>query len=113
MNNYLKKMRLNITLTYINSFLLSLIFFIPVWYAFETQYASPATLGLIYAISHLLTVVLELPTGALADLIGRKKTIFLGLFLYGLSWIYISQSKDVSWLWIGYVIKGNIQDTAP
>ena len=81
-------------------------FFIPIWYAFETQYASPATIGAIYAVAHLLTVILELPTGALADLLGRKKTIFLGLILQGLSWIYISQVQNVMWLWTGYFING-------
>lgn len=104
MTNYLEKMELNITLGYIKAGFLSLMFFIPIWYAFETQYANPALLGTIYAVAHLVTVVLELPTGALADLLGRKKTIFLGLLLTGLSWIYISQMRNVMWLWSGYFI---------
>ncbi len=81
-------------------------FFLPIWYAFETQYASPALIGTIYAVAHLITVVLELPTGALADLLGRKKTVFLGLLFIGLSWIYISQAKNAMWLWVGYSING-------
>ena len=106
MKKYLDQMRFNITLAYIKAGFLSLLFFIPIWYAFETQYASPATIGVIYAVAHLLTVILELPTGALADLFGRKKTIFLGLILQGLSWIYISQTQNAIWLWIGYAING-------
>lgn len=104
MDEYLRKMELNIKLDYIKAFFLSLLFFLPIWYAFETQYASPAALGIIYAISHLLIVFLELPTGASADLIGRKKTIFIGLLIIGIGWIYISQAKSAMWLWIGYFI---------
>ncbi len=104
MDKYLEKMKLNLRLTYIRAAFVSLMFFIPIWYVFETQYVSPAMLGTIYAVSHLLTVILELPSGALADLIGRKKTIFIGLLLQGIVWIYISQARSANWLWTGYLL---------
>ena len=103
-SNYLTKMRLNIKLAYIKSFSLSLYFFMPIWYAFETQFGTPAALGVIYALTHLILVILELPTGALADLMGRKKTVLLGLVVESLSWIVLSQAKNMSWLWYGYGI---------
>ncbi len=102
--NYLHKMERNIKVAYIKSFFSSLYFFYTTWYAFETQFATPATLGAIYSFTHLVTVVLELPTGALADLIGRKKTVTLGMILQGVGWMYISQAKDASWFWIGYTV---------
>ncbi|KKT57246.1 MAG: Major facilitator superfamily [Candidatus Gottesmanbacteria bacterium GW2011_GWA1_44_24b] len=76
----------------------------PIWYAFEKQFASPSTLATIYAVTYLVSVVLELPTGALADLIGRKYIVCLGYLIQGGSWIFISQSQNVWWLWIGYSI---------
>lgn len=99
-------MQRNISLAYFKAALHHLYFFVPIWYAFETQFVNPAILSVIYSMSHLITVVLELPTGALADLLGRKKTIFLGLILEGLSWVYLSQAQDASWLWTAYAFLG-------
>lgn len=104
MDKYTKLIQRNLFLARVDAFLLSLLFFIPIWYVFETQFASPATLGWIYAIGHLFTVFLELPTGVLADLLGRKWTIFFGLLINALSWMLISQVKNVGWLWSGYII---------
>jgi MFS family permease len=104
MSEYLKLMRRNIKLSYVKAAFHSLMYFIPIWYVFETGYASVSTLGLIYAIAHIFTVVLELPTGALADLIGRKKTVILACFLIGGGWFYISQAQNETWIWIGYFI---------
>lgn len=64
----------------------------------------PATLAIIYAITYLASVFLELPTGALADLLGRKLVTTLGLFIQGASWIIVSQTQNVVWLWVGYTI---------
>ncbi len=104
MNEYLQKMELNIKIAHVRAFFLSLFFFMPIWYIFETQFVSPDQLSLIYAVTHLVIIFLELPTGAFADLVGRKKSVAIGLFLNGLAWIYISQSKDSGWLWRGYFL---------
>ncbi len=105
-SSYLRKMRQNITLSYYKGFFRHFYLFIPIWYAFETQFASVTTLGFIYAASHGISVLLELPTGALADLIGRKKTVFLGLLLEAIAYFVISQMRSASWLWAGYTIVG-------
>lgn len=106
MSDQLSLMKRNIKLSYFQGFFRSLLFFLPIWYAYEVRFAPIAVLGIIYAFNSLVSVVLELPTGALADLIGRKKTIFLGLILEGIAWIIISQALDVSWLWVGYLLAG-------
>lgn len=76
----------------------------PIWYAYETQFTDGATLAVIYAVTHLIAVILELPTGALADLLGRKIIVAFGYAIHGAAWIVIACAKDVSWLWAGYVI---------
>jgi len=102
--HYLSKMRLNIKLAYIKNCFLSLLFFMPIWYSYETQFADLSTLMTVYAVTHMVTIVLELPTGAMADLLGRKKTVLLGLLIAAISWLFISQAKSVTWLWYGYMI---------
>jgi len=104
MNSYHSRLQRNFKIAYAREAFRYLYFFLPIWYVFESQYASTATLGLIYAITHLITVGLELPTGALADLLGRKRTLIIGLALEAFSWLFISQSQNVYWLWIGYSI---------
>jgi len=94
----------NILISRLQSFFVSLLFFMPIWYAFERQFASPSTLAAIYAITYLVSVILELPTGALADIFGRKRMVLIGYFIQGASWIFISQSQNMWWLWIGYSI---------
>lgn len=84
--------------------MVSLLFFIPIWYQFFTGFASPSQLGAIIAWTGLVMIVLELPTGALADLIGRKKTVFIGCLVEGASYLYLSQTRGVGWLWGGYLL---------
>jgi MFS family permease len=98
------KMNRNISLSYWVVFFYHFYFFFPVWYEYETSFASPAMVATILAVAHLLTVILELPTGALADLIGRKKTVFLGYLIVAGSWLYLSAAQNYLWLWSGYFI---------
>jgi MFS family permease len=102
--HYLSLMKRNISLAYIKTVFLSMLFFIPIWYSFETQFADISVLTVVYALTHIVCILLELPSGALADLIGRKKTIFLGLLIQGFSWFLLSQAKSLTWIWSGYII---------
>ena len=102
--SYQDRLQRNLILYRVSWFFNSLLFFMPIWYAFETQFTDGATLAIIYAITHLIAVALELPTGALADLLGRKTIVALGYMIHGLAWVVIAQAKDVSWLWAGYII---------
>lgn len=58
-----------------------LIFPIPIWVAFYTQIITLEQLAIINAIESLTTLALEVPTGALADILGRRKTIIIGSVL--------------------------------
>lgn len=102
--NYHKQMDRNIKISYVTSFLESLLFFVPIWYAFETRYVIASVLTILYALAHAVTVILEIPTGALADLIGRKWTIVIGLLIQGSGWILISVIVAPWYLWAGYLI---------
>lgn len=103
-DTYTTLLRRNLIIARIISFLTSLLFFMPIWYAFETQFAPAKTLAIVYAVTHMVSVFLEIPTGALADLLGRKRTVFLGLLFQGLGWIIVSQSVNISYIWIGYAV---------
>ena len=51
---------------------------IGVWVLIWTKYLDFTQIAAIYSISLIWSTILELPTGALADMIGRKKTVIIG-----------------------------------
>ncbi|WKZ30962.1 MAG: MFS transporter [Candidatus Dojkabacteria bacterium] len=82
----------NVTVYYISNALSGLLFTIPVWVAFHQQYLDYSQLAFIAGLSYFVTLILELPTGALADLIGRKRTIIIGQVLIGVFRIFLGFS---------------------
>ncbi len=54
-------------------------FFLPIaiWPLYYENYVTFTELGIIYSISFFIQTILELPSGAIADLIGRKWTIIM------------------------------------
>lgn len=54
---------------------------IGVWVLIWREYLSWEQVGIITATGIFVSFLLELPTGALADLIGRRKTVLIGRFL--------------------------------
>src|SRR5262249_50296675 len=67
--NYLRR---NLYIFYSSQILNGLRFIAPVWVLFFTHYISFEQLALLEALGLIISVALELPTGVLADLIGRK-----------------------------------------
>ena len=77
---------------YISEFFGGLIFHMPVWVAYELQFISLPQLALIEAIKQGAQLLSELPTGAIADLLGKRASVLigriisiLGLFMYAFS----------------------------
>lgn len=75
----------NIKVFYITEIARSLLFYVPIWVAYELQYITLAELPLIEATMLGIQLIMELPTGAFADLLGKKWTVFLGylFFVFG------------------------------
>jgi hypothetical protein len=85
----------NIVIYFITEIGRSLIFTIPVWVAYELQYITLAQLPIIEAIMLGMQLVLELPTGALADLIGKKWTVFFGNVSYVIALVIYVYARRV------------------
>lgn len=86
----------NIKVGYFSEFFRSLIFLIPIWAAFELRYIDYSQMVIIEVVLFASQFILELPTGALADLLGKKITIFLGLIISGTAFIIFSFSDSFS-----------------
>lgn len=92
----------NISAFYLFEFFNMLLFPMAIWIFFESSFWSVDLLIIFYSIQHLLIVVLEVPTGALADIIGKKKTIVLGALINFLAWIVIATTVNPIQIPIAY-----------
>src|SRR5947209_10628499 len=70
--------------------LLMFILWVPIWVVFlQRKGLSLTEIGLLEAGAWILTAVLEVPTGAIADRWGRKASMALGAFAYAMAMFLI------------------------
>lgn len=100
--DYFQKLNRNLRLFNWLSFFTGLIFVIPIWVAFERRILSFTQMALIEAIASFVIIALEMPTGALADLIGRRRTIIFGLIIRGLGNVYLGFASNFFMFCFGY-----------
>lgn len=92
--DYLSKQKRNIKIYYLLNLLEGFMFTIPVWYSFQKLYISIEQISILYAITNILVVLFEMPTGAFADLLGRKTSMFIGWLISSFSLIAIGLSTE-------------------
>lgn len=74
----------------------SLYFMVPVWVSMELKYITFTQVALVDAVILLSALLLELPTGALADLIGRKKSIGISFFVSAIAYLLFAYADSFS-----------------
>lgn len=89
----MSKFQWNIRVLSVTDFFAALIFHIPVWVAFELQYISLGQLAVIEAIIQGSQLLFELPTGALADLWGKRMTVVIGRALMAIGLLFYARSR--------------------
>jgi MFS family permease len=96
----------NIPLIYGADFLNALLFIIPVWVAFYRQYLSFTQISLMTSVAIAIGIVFEMPTGAVADFFGRKKSIALGMMVYAFGACLIGFAHNGWMIIAGALING-------
>jgi MFS family permease len=94
----------NISLYYLLTVFMNAWFITSNWVFFYSRYLSIPQIGFIDGISKLVSVFLEVPSGALADVIGKKATLILGNLFFGVSCAIISQATGFTWFLIGNMV---------
>lgn len=102
--SYADRLKRNIKLFYIVDFIIGLDFVIPVWVGFHLRHLDYTQIGFLTALLYGLTTALELPTGALADLLGRKWTVAIGWIFQGLGHAAIAFAFNFGSFLFGYLI---------
>ncbi|MFA5026221.1 MAG: MFS transporter [Candidatus Shapirobacteria bacterium] len=96
----------NVKIYYLQKLLLGLEFFLPVWVAFELKFTNFAGLAILETIQAMVVVLTELPTGAFADIFGRKKSIILGMFSVGILYFIFPFSPNFTFMCYLFAVWG-------
>lgn len=91
---------------YISEFFNGLIFHMPVWVAFELQFITLGELALIEAVMQGSQLLSELPTGAVADLLGKKASVIIGRIIGVISLLMYASSTSFTGFVIYAIIAG-------
>jgi len=76
-----RQMKRNITLVYILTALNYSWFWIAIWVLFYLRFTDYAGIGLLESVMITTSFLGEIPTGAIGDLLGKKKTLIIAFFL--------------------------------
>lgn len=98
------KLTRNITLYYVDQTMTGLLFTIPVWVVFQHRFLNFTQMAWTQSLAFLIAILLQLPTGAFADVFGRKKSIMLGWLIAGSANIIVGFSTSASMMIIGLLV---------
>ncbi|SDU77518.1 Major Facilitator Superfamily protein [Arcanobacterium phocae] len=65
---------------------------------------SPAQLGFLFGLSTLFSILIEAPSGNLADRFGHKRFLMTGLAMWGLSLVFLSLSSSIIYIAISFIL---------
>ena len=100
------KLKRNVPLDYISAFITSLNMQSSIWVLYLAYCGlSLAQIGLLEGIYHATSIVFEIPSGALADLLGRKKSMLLGRICIGISCVIMLFSKSFGLFSLSFIIQ--------
>lgn len=96
----------NIKIAYILVFLGEFYFPVTVWLFFYLRFLDFTQVALITAIQVIVTIIFEVPTGAFADTVGRKISVFLSFLIYAAA-MFGTIFASVFWMFAALeVLKG-------
>jgi len=95
----------NILFYYLTEFLNNLLFFIPIYVAFQNHYLTLTQMGLLASVRYILMFLMELPTGVFADLWGRRISCAIGAIFDALGLFLIVLMPSSLWIVVGTLIR--------
>ena len=87
-------------------FLIGLIFTIPIWIPFYRQYISFSEIALLMSIQTFVNLVMQLPTGAFADIVGRRKSMMIGLVLQSIGALLVIINPGMGTFIVAAIVVG-------
>lgn len=103
---YTKKLERNIRLFYLLNFLTGLLFPVAIWVIFERRVLTFEQMALFSALGTGIETLCQIPTGAFADLIGRRVSLFVGWLITGLAYILYAYANTPAAFFIVFCAGG-------
>lgn len=101
-----KKIKRNIKLDYISTFITNLNMQSSIWVLYLAYCGmNLMQIGLLEGIYHATSIVCEIPSGALADLVGRKKSMILGRICVTISCIIMLFTRNFWWFAFSFLLQ--------
>jgi len=100
----LKSERRNIYLFYILTAAMNFWFIASNWIYFWTKFMTFGQLGWVDALGFGFAMLLEVPSGAIADLLGKRRTILIGMIAGAIGVFIITFSGTLTGIFIGWLI---------
>jgi hypothetical protein len=94
----------NIFLFYLLTVTTNAFFIVGNWIFFWTRFMTYGQLGLVDASCFAFGMLMEVPTGAISDLIGKKKTLLAALFFSSLGVFIISPASQILPILVGFMV---------
>jgi len=94
----------NIPISYFLAFSKNTWFWLGTWVFYYLRFTNYAGIGIIETILIVTFTVTEIPTGAIADLFGRKKTLILSFFLEAFAGVVMAMATNFNMLAISVFI---------
>jgi len=91
----------NIRIFYLNTILTNAWFVLPNWMFLYALYISRQQIGMVEAIGIILGVLLEVPTGMISDVFGKKRTLIAGNAIIALSALVVALAHSYPAFLIG------------
>lgn len=106
----MSKIRTNINLRIATPLAFASMLFFPsaIWMFFYTQYLSFAEIAAIMAMGAIFSIILEVPTGVFADIVGRKWAVFASYVLFAIAMVGVSTSTSYLWFLIWTLVNGMV-----
>ncbi|MBI2326596.1 MFS transporter [Candidatus Collierbacteria bacterium] len=99
----------NLRVAYFFSFVSQMFFPIAIWLFFYTKYLTFKEIALISAFGYVASILFEIPTGAFADIVGRKKAIILSYFIFSATMLGMAFSTSFL-MFLIFIIVGSFGD---
>ncbi len=103
MSNFQKNIKNNIFFIYILTFLHYSWFWSAIWVLFYLRFTNYAGVGILETIMILTTVLGEIPTGAIADMLGKKYTLTLAMLFAFIGNLIMGVSPSFFFLILGVI----------
>lgn len=104
--NLEQKLKRNIPLDYISAFITNLNMQSSIWVLYLAYCGlNLAEIGVIEGIYHATSIICEIPSGAVADLLGRKRSMALSRACTAISCVVMLFSSSFWWFAAGFVVQ--------